>query len=358
MNKSLCLCLLVGAALLAFFGDRLHADSVYKLDHRISMPGNTGWDYLSLDSASHRLYLTRGQQVDVLDLETEKIVGSVPGTAGVHGVAIAADLNKGFSSNGMSGTVTVFDLKTLKVIKQIPVGQGPDSILYDQPSQQVFVFNGKGRSSSIIDARKNKVVSTLDLGARPEFTANDGLNTVFVNFEDKNSIAAIDTKTLKVRAVWPLLAEGPSGLAMDREHGLLFAVCDGKKMEVVDAKTGTVTAEVSIGDHPDAAAFDPGTQLAFSSNGEGNLTVAQELSPTAFTVVDTVETQKGARTMALDPSSHQVYLLCARYLSPTASPEDASPTAAPNGTSMTAQPRRQRPRIEPGSVELLVLKKQ
>jgi YVTN family beta-propeller protein len=345
--------LFAGAALCAFSVSPLAAEAVYKLDHRIAMPGDSGWDYINVDAPSRRLYLTRGQRVDVLDLETEKIIGSIPGTAGVHGVAIAPDLGKGYASNGMSGTVTVFDLQTLKVAKPIPVGQGPDAILYDQPSGQVFVFNGRSRSASVIDARKGKVSATIDLGARPEFAANDGLHTVFVNFEDKDSIAAIDTKTLKVRAVWPLNAKGPSGLAMDREHGLLFAVCDGKKMEVVDAASGSVTAEVAIGEHPDAATFDPGTELAFSSNGDGTLTVAQELSSTAFTVVDTVATQKGARTLALDPSNHQIYLLCARYLSPT--PEAAD--EAPKGASPTAKPMHQRPRIEPGSVELLVLKK-
>jgi DNA-binding beta-propeller fold protein YncE len=331
----------------------LHADPVYKLDHRIALPGDMGWDYINVDAPSRRLYLTRGQQVDVLDLETEKIIGSIPGTAGVHGVAIAADLGKGFSSNGMSSTVTVFDLHTLKTLKSIPVGGGPDAILYDQPSQQLFTFNGRSHTASVIDAKKDKVKATSELGARPEFAANDGQGTVFVNFEDKDSIAAIDTKTLKVRAVWPLNAKGPSGLAIDRANGLLFAVCDGKKMEVVDDKSGSVTAEVAIGEHPDAAAFDPGTQLAFSSNGEGSLTVAHELSPTAFEAVDTVATQKGARTMALDPSNHNIYLLCARYLSPTPEAENAAPV----GASPTAQPQRHRPRIEPGSVELLVLKK-
>lgn len=317
-------------------------EAVYKLDHRISMPGDEGWDFLSVDSIARRLYLTRGQRVDVLDLQTEKIVGNVSGTEGVHGVAIAADLGKGFSSNGKSNSVTVFNLKTLKSTRTIKVGEGPDVILYDEFSHRVFAFNGKSKDVTVIDAKKEKVVETVALNARPEFAVSDGKGSIYFNLEDKNSIASMDPVTMKLGTVWPLPgAESPSGLAIDLEHSLLFAVCDGKKMEVVDAKTGTVTAEIAIGDHPDAAAFDPGTQLVFSSNGEGNLTVAHEVSPTAFTVVDTVTTQKGAKTMALDPTTHQVYLLCARYLTETA----------------TAGEEHHRRKIEPGSVELLVLKK-
>lgn len=317
-------------------------EAVYKLDHRVSMPGDEGWDFLSIDAVARRLYLTRGQRVDVLDMETEKIVGNVPGTEGVHGVAIATDLGKGFTSNGKSSTVTVFDLKTLKSSRSIKVGEGTDVILYDEFSHRVFSFNGKSKDVSVIDAKKEKVIATIALNARPEFAVSNGKGTIYFNLEDKNSIASMDATTMKVGAVWPLAgAESPSGLAIDLEHNLLFAACDGKKMEVVDAKTGTVTAEIAIGDHPDAAAFDPANQLVFSSNGEGNLTVAREISPTAFSVVDTVATQKGAKTMALDPTTHSVYLLCARYLSETA----------------TAGTEHHRRKTEPGSVELLVLKK-
>jgi YVTN family beta-propeller protein len=333
----------------------LQAGPAYKLDHRIPMPGDAGWDYISVDAADRRLFLSRGSQVDVLDLDSEKIVGSVTGCAGVHGIAVASDLGRGYISNGMSGTVKVFDLKSLATRMDIKVGKNPDAILYDPFTKRVFAFNGKSKDMSVIDTADGKVLATVDLGTKPEFAVSDGKGSLFVNFEDRDSIAAIDAKSMKVRSVWPLKAKSPSGLALDKEHMLLFSVCDGNKMEVVDAVSGSVTAEVAIGGHPDAAVFDPGTQLAFSSNGEGNLTVAQEISPTAVPVLDTIATQKGARTLALDPTTHNVYMLCARYLSETATTPGQQ--ASPTGLSATAAPEHHRPKIEPGSVELLVLKK-
>ena len=334
--------LLAAAILLGLASAPAFAGPIYKIDHRVALEGDTGWDCIRVDPGAKRLYLTRGVRVDVLDLGNEKLVGSIPDTPGVHDVAIAADLGKGFTSNGLSGTVTVFDLRSLKVKKTIPVGDHPDIMLYDDLSHNVFVFNGKSKDISVISAKKEKVLATVALNARPEFAVSDGKGSIFINLEDTNSIAALDVKTLKVRATWPLVgAESPSGLAFDRAHGLLFAVCDGKKMEVVDAQTGASTAEVAIGEHPDGAAFDPATQLVFSSNGEGTLTVAQEVSPTTVTVVDTVITQKGAKTMALDPSTHQVYMICAQYLTETPSVGE----------------EHHRPKIMPGSVELLVLKK-
>jgi YVTN family beta-propeller protein len=318
------------------------AQALYAVDHRVDLPGDSGWDYSIVDPIAHRLYLSRGQRVDVMDLASERVVGSIDATYGVHGIALAPDLGKGFTSNGISGTVRAFDLKTLEPGALIPAGQNPDAILYEPLTQRVFAFNGKSHDATVIDARTDSVVATIALGCKPEFAATDGQGTVFFNREDKDSIGVIDAKALTVTAVWALNAKSPSGLALDRAGHRLFAVCDGGKMEVVDSLSGAVTAEVAIGGHPDAAAFDPGTGLAFSSNGEGTLTVAAPGMGGAYAAVGSVATQKGARTLALDPSTHAIYLVCARYLS---APAAVDPSI------------HARPKILPGSVQLLVLKK-
>jgi len=321
---------------------RLGAGPVYVLDHRIALNGDTGWDYAIVDAPAHRLYVSRGQHVDVLDTVSENLVGTIEETWGVHGIALADDLGKGFTSNGLSGTVRVFDLKTLRPGALVPAGSNPDAIVYDPFSHRVFAFNGKSGDATVIDARTEKVLATLPLGCKPEFAAADGAGKVYYNREDKNAVGVIDATALQTGVVWPLKARSPSGLAMDRAGHRLFSVCDGDTMEVVDALSGSVTAEVAIGSHPDAAGYDPGTGLAFASNGDGTLTVVDAAPGHGYAVVDTVATQKGARTMALDPSTHTIYLACAQYLSETAGADAGA---------------HHRPRIKPGTVELLVLKK-
>jgi len=251
----------------------------------------------------------------------------------VHGVAFATD--DGYTSNGGDNTVSVFDLSTFRTTKRIPVGTGPDAIVYDPASHDVLTFNGGSKDATVIDTKTQTVVGTIALGGKPEFAAPDGMGKVYVNIEDTSEIAVIDTKARKVVNRWPLApCMEPSGLAIDVVHGRLFAACHNKMMAIVDAVSGKILATPAIGEGPDGAGFDPGTQLAFSSNGEGTLTVIHEVSPNDFKVLDIVQTQKRARTMKLDAETHAVYLVTADFGTP------ATP-----GT---------RPPVVPGTVRLLV----
>lgn len=315
------------------------APPTYHVQKSISVGGDGGWDYLTADRASHRLYISRGTHVVVVDLEQEKVVGDIPNTPGVHGIALAPRLGRGFTSNGRENTVTVFDVKTLKEISRIKVGSNPDCILYDRPSNRVFTFNGGGGDATAIDAAEGKVVGTVALGGRPEFAVSDGKGEVFVNIEDKSEIVGFDAKTLAVKSRWSISpGDGPSGLAMDRQHRRLFSVCGNGMMVVVNADTGKVVATPAIGKGPDAAAYDPSSGNAFSSNGEdGTLTVIHETSPDQFEAAGTIPTKAGARTMALDPSTHNILLVTAK------------PLAAQAG----AQGRRRN--YEPGSFVVLVV---
>jgi len=300
------------------------APPTYHLIQKITLGGEGGWDYLTVDAAARRLYISRGTHVMVVNADTYKIVGDIPNTGGVHGIAFAPNLGRGFTSNGQSNTVTIFDLKTLKPVGTAPTGDRPDAVLYDPATQRVFTFNGGGNSATAIDAVTGKVLGTIPLGGRPEFAVADGKGMVYDNIEDKGEIVAIDAKTLTVKNRWPLAPlESPSGLAMDPKSRRLFAVCDGRKMAVVNANTGKVVATPAIGDGPDAAVFDPGTGLAFSSNGQdGTLTVIRETAPDLYRVVQTAPTQAGARTLALDTKTHRVFLV-------TATPGPATPGAPP-----------------------------
>jgi DNA-binding beta-propeller fold protein YncE len=327
--------LLVKAALAA-------AAPAYVLDRRIGLSGDEGWDYSIVDAQSHRLFQSRGRRVDVLDTGSCKVVGSIADTYGVHGIALAPDLGKGYTSNGLSGTVREFDLATLKPGPLIKAGENPDCILYDPFTHRVFAFNGKSRDATVIDALADTVVATIPLDCKPEFAVTDGQGAIYVNREDKDSVAVIDAHKLVVSAIWPLGAKSPSGLALDPARHHLFSVCSDNRMAVLDTRSGKVLDYAPIGAHPDAAAFDPGTGLAFSSNGEGSLTVVDAAADTGFPVLDSVATQKGARTMALDPGTHTLYMVSAQFLSPTAA---------------DAEHPHPRPRIKPGSVQLLVLVK-
>ena len=303
------------------------ADSGYHVITTYKLGGEGGWDYLNLDSSSRRLYISRATHVIVIDADSGKPVGDIPDTPGVHGIALAPELGRGFTSNGRENTVTIFDLQTLKPITKVKVGDIPDAILYDPATKRVFTFNGKSQDSTAIDAAKGTVLGTIKLQGRPEFAVSDGKGEIFVNIEDKSQLDAIDANKLEVKSRWPLApCESPSGLSMDRKNRRLFSGCDNKMMAVVDADSGKVLATPAIGDGVDATAFDDGTGLAFASCGEGVLTVVREESPGKFSVADNVKTQEGARTLALDDKTHQVFVVTAKFgPPPAATPENPHP---------------------------------
>ncbi len=312
MRKSV----LVFLILLAIVAAASSATAVdYKVIKTWKLGGDGGWDYLTADGEGHRLFISRGTRVMVVDTTSGKQVGEIPDTAGVHGIALATDLGRGFTSNGREDTVSVFDLKTLAVEKKIKVGSGPDAILYDPFSKRVFTFNGKGSetSATAVDAAKGEVVGKLDLPGKPEFAATDEKGTVFVNIEDKSEIVSFDPLKLTIKARWKLTeCEEPTGLAIDRKNRRLFAGCGGnKKMAIVDADSGKVLATPAIGEGCDATAFDADRGLAFASAGDGTITVVREDAPGKFSVVQTLTTQKAARTMALDEKTHQLFTVTA-----------------------------------------------
>jgi DNA-binding beta-propeller fold protein YncE len=320
-------------------GAGYHVTQTYKIG------GEGGWDYLTADANARRLYISRGAHVIVLDLDSGKNVGDIPDTPGVHGIALAPDLGRGFTSNGREGTVTIFDIKTLAPIgAKVKVGENPDAILYDPATKRIFTFNGRSQDSSAIDAASGKVLGTIKLDGKPEFAASDAKGEIFVNIEDKSELVAIDPNKLEVKAKWPLApCTEPSGLALDRKNRRLFVGCDNKMMAVVDADTGKVLATPAIGEGVDATAFDDETGLAFAScGGDGVITVVKEDSPEKFTVAENVPTEKGARTMALDSKTHNLYTVTAKF----------GPRPAP-----TADNPRPRPQILPDSFIVLVVGK-
>ncbi|MFZ1917698.1 MAG: YncE family protein [Terriglobales bacterium] len=293
------------AAASAYGGD-------YKVTKTWKLGGEGGWDYLTADGEG-RLFISRGTRVMAVDTTSGKQIGEIPDTQGVHGIALAPDLGKGFTSNGREDTVSVFDLKSLAVEKKIKVGSGPDAILYDPFSKRVFTFNGKGHDTTAVDASKGEVAGKLDLGGKPEFAATDEKGTIFVNIEDKSELVAFDAQKLTEKARWKLTdCEEPTGLAIDRKNRRLFAGCGGnKKMAIVDADSGKMLATPAIGDGCDATAFDADWGLAFASAGDGTITVIREDGPEKFSVAQTLATQKGARTMALDARTHQLFTVTA-----------------------------------------------
>jgi DNA-binding beta-propeller fold protein YncE len=310
------------------------------LQHYV-LGGDGGWDYLMVDSANHRVFISRATHVIVVDTETGKQVGDIPNTNGVHGIALAPEYGKGFISDGRAGTVTIFDLKTLQPTGEAKAGTNPDAIMYDPASRRVFAFNGRSQDATVIDAEKGTVAGTIPLGGKPEFGVSNGKGKVFVNIEDKSEIVAIDPQKMTVLARWPLApCEEPSGLAIDIKNSRLFTVCSNKVMAVVNADSGKVVTTVPTGNGTDAAAFDPEKGLAFSSNGEGTLTVIHQDSPDKYSVLQNVETARGARTMALDPATHKIYLVTAKFGPPPA--------------ATTEQPHP-RPAILPNSFEVMVV---
>lgn len=286
---------------------------------KVALGGEGFWDYLGFDPGARRLYISHSTHVMVLDADSYQVVGDILDTQGVHGIAIAEKFGRGFTSDGRANQVTIFDLKTLKTIGTVKTGEGPDGIIYDPASERVFTFNGHAGTSTAIDAATGNVAGTIELGGDPEFAAADGRGHVYNNLENKSEVLEIDSHSLKILNRWPLApCESPSGMAIDARHHRLFIGCHNKMMAIMDADTGKVIATPPIGQGVDANRFDPATDLAFSSNGDGTLTVVHESSPRKFAVVQNVETERGARTMELDPKTHRVFLVTAKFGPPPA----------------------------------------
>ena len=309
----------------------LHAQSNYKIVNKIHVEGDGGWDYINVDEANSRIFVSHSTVAQAIDIKTGKVAGTIPDTKGIHGIAIAADLNKGFTSNGRDSSITVFNLKTLEVITKVKVtGRNPDAILYDPFSQRVFTFNGGSSNSTVIDAKENKVVATIPLEGKPEFSATDGKGKIYVNIEDKSLLDQINATTLKVEHSWSIApGEEPSGLALDNQNHRLFSVCGNKLMVVTDAETGKIITTLPIGDRCDGVTFDPDKKRAYSSNGEGTITVVQEENSNSFKVLETIPTQLGARTITIDKTTHHLYLPTAEYES-TPSGTNRRPPIKPN----------------------------
>jgi YVTN family beta-propeller protein len=290
------------------------ADGGYRVTKTLAIGGDDGWDYVGIDSSARRVYVSHGTHVVVLDADSGKVVGDIPDTQGVHGIAIAADEGRGFTSNGRANTVTVFDLKTLKTVTTVKAGTNPDAIVYDPATKRVFTMNGRSQDTTAINVADNTVAGTLALGGKPEFAVADGKGNIYVNIEDKSELVHFDSKTLKILNRWPMApCQEPSGLAADWKSRRLFAGCDNKLMAVISADDGKVVATVPIGDGVDANAFDPELNLAFASTGDGNLTIAHEDGPDKYTTVAAVPTKKSARTMGLDIKAHQIFLPAADF---------------------------------------------
>lgn len=312
----------------------------YKVAAKLKVEGDGGWDYLTSDDETGLLYISHGTTVNVINETDGKLIGSIPDTKGVHGIALAKDLNKGFISNGKDTSVTIFDLKTLAIITKIKVtGKNPDAILYDPFSKKVFVYNGRSSNATVIDATNNTVVATIELPGKPEFSVTNEKGKVYVNIEDKSKICMINSSTLKVEQTWSVSpGEEPSGLALDNKNHRLFSVCDNKLMVVLDAETGKVITSLPIGENVDGAAFDPDKERAYSSNGDGTLTIVQGTNGGDYKVLENLTTQKGARTIAINKKTHHLYL-------PTAEFGDT-----PAATGENPHPR---PSLTPGSFTIL-----
>jgi YVTN family beta-propeller protein len=283
--------------------------SGYSVVKKISIPGQGSWDYLTVDEAARRLYVSHGTQVEVLDVDSGAIVGKIENTLGVHGIAIAPELGRGFVSNGQSSTVTIFDLKTLATIAEVPTGKKPDAIIYDPATSRIFAFNGGSNSATAIQAADGKVAGTIDLGGGPEFAVADGSGYIYDNLEDESLVLKINSRTLKVEQRWPTApCSSPSSMAIDRQNRRLFLGCRSKVMAVINADTGQVITTLPIGDHVDATAFDAESRLIFNSNGEGTITVIHQDGRDKYSVVESVKTLPRAKTMTLDPKTHQLFL--------------------------------------------------
>lgn len=332
---------LFGLPLVALAAAPMH-DAPYHVADRFTLGGDGFWDYLALDTVSHRLFIARQNRLMVVDPSNGKVLGEVPGLKGAHGTAFDQADGRGFATSGGDGTVRMFDLKTLRPLSTIDAAPDADAILFDPATSRIFTFNGDSKSSSVIDARTGKNIGTIDLGAVPEFGVSAGNGMVYVNLESADSVAEIDARAMKVVRRWSIApCKSPSGLAIDVRHHLLFSGCRNELMGISDARAGKLVATEPIGAGVDADRFDAGTGDAFASNGDGTITVVHEDSPTHFTVAQTVETMRGARTMELDPRTHTLYTVSARF---GERPAQATPD----------NPRR-RPPMVPNTFTLLVV---
>ncbi|WP_367752382.1 YncE family protein [Flavobacterium sp. WC2430] len=314
----------------------------FKVSEKIKLPGNDGWDYLAVDDVNQHLFISHGSEVNVIDLKSNALITTIPDTKGVHGIAIANDLNKAFISNGKDNSVSIVNLTTFELIEKVAIsGKNPDAILYDAFSKKVFTYNGKSNNATVLDAITNKEIKSIALGGKPEFSVTNTKGLIFVNIEDKNEIKTIDATKLDVKATWSIApGDEPSGLAIDLESNRLFAVCGNKLMVVVNAINGKVVKTLLIGDGCDGVTFNPKNKLIFSSNGEGTITVVKEKSPAVFAVLQTVKTQKGARTITLNKTTNQLYLSTANF---------------GEKPKLTAEIPNPRPSIIPNSFTILVV---
>lgn len=314
-----------------------NAKSEYAIANKIHLPGNGGWDYLSVEETGlGRLFVSHGNVVQVIDFKTGQLSGTIKNTPGVHGIAIASDLNKAFISVGQNSSVKVVDLKSLATITDVKVtGENPDAIMYDKFSGKVFVFNGRTSNATVIDAATNEVTGTIALEGKPEFSVSDGKGNIYVNIEDKSIISLIDANSMKVLKSWPIApGEEASGLAIDNETHRLFAVCGNKLMVIVDATDGHVVTNLPIGEGCDGVKFDPILKRAYSSNGEGTMTVVQETDKDNFKVLENIKTMPGARTLALDPRTHHIYTPTAEFNpAPVSTVDNPNPRRSPKPDS-------------------------
>lgn len=338
-TESPIIAILAAAAMAACAHAPTHVGSAYALHANYQLGGEGRWDLLAVDSVRHHVFISRSDHVDIIDTGTGQRVGTLAGTDGVHSIAVAAKLGRGFTTNGKANSLSEFDLVGLQRIRDIPLsGQSPDAIVFDAFSAHLFAFNAHSNDVSIVDAANGKEIAVLGFEGNPELPAADGHGRLFVNIEDKAQLVEIDTAAMKVLQTWPLTGcEGPTGLALDTAHHRLFSACDNKVMAVTDAKDGHQIALLPIGEGPDGAVFDSHSQSVFIPNGKsGTLTVIHEDDPDHFRVVQTVTTQLGARTIELDPATHRLYLPTARF---GPKPADA----------------KQRPPILPDSFSLLMV---
>ncbi len=326
MKKISCLRCILLLLLFAAPVQFTYAQSGYKVIKKVNVPGDGRWDFITFDSESRKVYLSHGTVMQVVDIDKETVIGEVKNTPGIHGIAIAREVGKGFTSNGKDSTVTVFDLTTLATLKTIKIaGSNPDHIIYDSFSKNIFVFNNKSGDVSIIDPAQLKVLKTVKLGGMPELAVSDGNGNIYLNLEDKSELIKFDAKTYEVKARWPLApGEEPTGIALDLKNKRLFTGC-AKLLIVVNAETGKVITKLPIGDKVDGVAFDPVTMQIFTSNGEGTVTVIQQESADSYKVLENLPTTPGAKTIALDEAKHLVYIPVADLTIPPATTETPNP---------------------------------
>jgi DNA-binding beta-propeller fold protein YncE len=338
LTGSLSVAMVLTAGLLSRAASPAPGPSGYHVIKTVPVPGDEGWDYLVVDATARRVYISHGSHVVVMDADTYAIVGDVPDTQGVHGIALASDLGRGFVSAGRANTAVIFDLKTLASLGTVKTDANPDAIVFDSVTKRVFTLNGRGQNTTAINGADGSIAGTLALGGKPEFAQADGKGSIFVNIEDKNELVEFDAQKVTEIHRWPLApCKSPSGLAMDVKNRRLFSVCDEKVMAVTNADTGKVIATPAICEGPDAAGFDPATGYVFASCGDGNLTVIHQDSPDKYTVVENVPTKKTARTMALDLKTHNIFLPSAEFDAPA--------------------PGERRGKMKPGSFAIVVVGK-